>query len=303
MRSLARFILSGPMQAVAVVFGFAVLSLPFPFLIIFSSAALGLVTMQLGILQSVKVMLVSTALILVSTYFLSGSISIGPLYAWLSVIVIAAVYRNTRSLSLSLQLLTILGLCSVLLSAVIFPDLQSQWQSFMQSTLKALEEDPAFKSMWESAKLSPERLEKYLPAIASIMTGMLVSMLILITTMTIFLARQWQGFQENIRSFREEFIAIRLGKVLAIVTVTFLVAALMLKYAILWQLTLVSLSIFFIQGMAIVHAFFGQFANSIIGFVVIYGLLLIATPQMILALSTLGVIDAFLNFRKRIVKA
>ncbi|MDH3608736.1 MAG: DUF2232 domain-containing protein [Gammaproteobacteria bacterium] len=303
MRSLARFILSGPMQAVAVVFGFAVLSLPFPFLIIFSSAALGLVTMQLGILQSVKVMLVSTALILVSTYFLSGSISIGPLYAWLSVIVIAAVYRNTRSLSLSLQLLTILGLCSVLLSAVIFPDLQSQWQSFMQSTLKALEEDPAFKSMWESAKLSPERLDKYLPAIASIMTGMLVSMLILITTMTIFLARQWQGFQENIRSFREEFIAIRLGKVLAIVTVTFLVAALMLKYAILWQLTLVSLSIFFIQGMAIVHAFFGQFANSIIGFVVIYGLLLIATPQMILALSTLGVIDAFLNFRKRIVKA
>ncbi len=303
MRSLARFILSGPMQAVAVVFGFAVLSLPFPFLIIFSGAALGLVTMQLGILQSVKVMLVSTALILVSTYFLLGSISIGPLYAWLSVIVIAAVYRNTRSLSLSLQLLTILGLCSVLLSAVIFPDLQSQWQNFMQSTLKALEEDPAFKSMWESAKLSPERLEKYLPAIASIMTGMLVSVLILITTMTIFLARQWQGFQENIRSFREEFIAIRLGKVLAIVTVTFLVAALMLKYAILWQLTLVSLSIFSIQGMAIVHAFIGQFANSIIGFVVVYGLLLIATPQMILALSTLGVIDAFLNFRKRIVKA
>jgi len=303
MRTLARFILSGPMQAVVVVFGFAVLSLPFPFLIIFSGAALGLVTLQLGLSQSVKVMLISTALIVASTYFLSGSISIGPFYAWLSVIVIAVLYRNTQSLSLSLQSLTVLGLCSVLLLAVIFPDLQSQWQSFMQSALKAVEEDPAFKGMWESAKLSPERLEKYLPFIASLMTGMLVSLLVLITAMTIFLARQWQGYQENIRSFREEFIAIRLGKVLAILTVIFLIAALMLKYAILWQLTLVSLSIFSIQGMAIVHAFFGQFANSIIGFVVVYGLLLIATPQMIVALSALGVIDTFFNFRKRFVKA
>lgn len=303
MRALARFILSGPMQAVVVVFGFAVLSLPFPFLIIFSGAALGLVTLQLGLSQSVKVMFISAALIIASTYFLSGSISIGPFYAWLSVIVIALLYRNTQSLSLSLQSLTVLGLGSVLILPVIFPDLQSQWQNFMQGALKAVEEDPAFKGMWESAKLSPERLEKYLPVIASLMTGFLVSLLLLITAMTIFLARQWQGFQENIRSFREEFIAIRLGKVLAILTVAFLIAALMLKYAILWQLTLVSLSIFSIQGMAIVHAFFGQFANSIIGFVVIYGLLLIATPQMIVALSALGVIDTFFNFRKRISKA
>jgi hypothetical protein len=219
------------------------------------------------------------------------------------VILIAVLYRNTQSLSLSLQSLTVLGLCSVLLLTVIFPDLQSKWQSFMQSALKTVEEDPAFKGMWESAKLSPERLEKYLPVIASVMTGMLVSLLALITAMTIFLARQWQGFQENIRSFREEFIAIRLGKVLAILTITFLIAALMLKYAILWQLTLVSLSIFSIQGMAIAHAFFGQFANSIIGFVAVYGLLLIATPQMIVALSALGVIDTFFNFRKRFVKA
>lgn len=303
MRALARFILSGPTQAVVVVFGFAVLSLPFPFLIIFSGAALGLVTLQLGFSQSIKVMLISTALIVASTYFLSGSISIGPFYAWLSVILIAVLYRNTQSLSLSLQSLTVLGLCSVLLLAVIFPDLQSKWQSFMQSALKAVEEDPAFKGMWESAKLSPERLEKYLPAIASVMTGMFVSLLTMVTAMTIFMARQWQGFQENIRSFREEFIAIRLGKVLAILTVTFLIAALMLKYAILWQLTLVSLSIFSIQGMAIVHAFFGQYANSIIGFVAVYGLLLIATPQMVVALSALGVIDAFFNFRKRFVKA
>ena len=302
MRSLARFILSGPMQAVAVVFGFAVLSLPFPFLIIFSGAALALVTLQLGLFQSVKVMLISAVLITVSTYFLLKGLSIGPLYAWLSVIVVAAVYRSTQSISLCLQLLTVLGIFSVLLLAVIFPDMQTQWQNYMQSAFKVIEKDPTFQGMWQSDKLNPERLEKYLPFIASLMTGVLVSLFILATSITVFLGRQWQGFQENIRSFREEFVAIRLGKVLAGLAVAFLMAALMLKYAILWQLALVCLSIFSIQGMAIVHAFFGQFSNSIFGFMVVYGLLFIAAPQMILALSTLGVVDAFFDFRKRLLK-
>ena len=225
MRSLARFILSGPMQAVAVVFGFAVLSLPFPFLIIFSGAALALVTLQLGLSQSVKVMLISAVLITVSTYFLLKGLSIGPLYAWLSVIVVAAVYRNTQSIGLSLQLLTVLGLFSVLLLAVIFPDMQTQWQNYMQSAFKVIEKDPAFQGIWQSDKLSPERLEKYLPFIASLMTGILVSLFILVTSITVFLGRQWQGFQENIRSFREEFVAIRLGKVLAGLAVAFLMAA------------------------------------------------------------------------------
>ena len=303
MRSLARYILSGPMQAVVVVFGFAVLSLPFPFLIIFSGAALALVALQLGLSQSVKVMLISTMLILVLTYFLLGRVSMGPLYAWLLVILIATVYRNTQSINMSLQLLTVLGILSVLFLAVIFPDLQSHWQSFLQSALKVIEKDPAFQGMWESAKLSPERLEKYLPVIASIMTGVLVSLFILITSMTVFLGRWWQSFQDNIRSFREEFISIRLGRVLAVLAIVFLIAALMLKYAILWQLALVCLSIFSIQGIAIVHAFFGQFSNSIIGFVLVYGLLFIAAPQMIVTLSALGAIDAFFNFRKRFVKS
>ena len=302
MRALARFILSGPIQAVAVVSGFAVLSLPFPFLIIFSGAALVLVTLQLGLLQSVKVMLISTILISISAYLLIGNISIGPLYAWLSVVVVAAVYRNTQSLNLTLQLLTVLGLCSLLLIALAFPNIQNYWQNFLQNAFKVIEQDPTFEGMWQSAKLSPQHLEKYLPFIASIMTGVLISLYILTTAITLFLGRQWQGFQENIHSFRKDFIALHLGKVLAMLAIGFMLAALLFKYAILWQLALVCLSIFSIQGMAIVHAFLGQFSNSIIGIVLVYGLLFIAAPQMIITLSTLGVVDTFFNFRKRFVK-
>jgi hypothetical protein len=303
MRALVRYILSGPMQAVVVVYGFAILSLPFPFLVICSGAALALVAMQVGLSQSIKVMLISGILFSLTTYFLIERVSIVPLYAWLAVILMATVYRNTRSLSLSLQLLMLLGVISVLLIAVVFPDLKNQWLNFMQSAFKTIEKDPALQGVWQSANLSPEKLDKYLPFIASIMTGLLASLLMLSTAITIFLGRWWQGFQENIRSFREEFIAIRLGKVLAIFAIVLIIAALVLNYAVLWQLALVCLSIFSIQGMAIVHAFIVQFSNSTIGFVLVYGLLFVAAPQMIVALSALGVIDTFFNFRNQFVKS
>ncbi len=302
MRALARFILSGPMQAVSVVFGFAVLSLVFPFMIIFSGAALALVTMQLGLVQSIKVLLISTALIFLGSYFLQGSVSIGPFYAWAAAIIVAAVYRNTQSLSMSLQLLTVLGLLTVLLIAVLFPDMQAYWLNLMQNAFKAIEKDPALLAMLQSDQLSPERLEKYLPIIASVMTGVLVSLFVLSTSITVFLARQWSGYQENTRSFREEFVAISLSKVLAGLAIGLLMAALVFKYAILWQLALVCLSIFSLQGMAIVHAFIGQFTNATIGFILVYGLLFIAAPQMVMTLSTLGLVDSFFEFRKRIIK-
>lgn len=302
MRALARYILSGPMQAVFVVFGFAVLSLAFPFMILFSGAALALVTMQLGLAQSVKVLLISAALIFLGSYFLQGSISIGPFYAWAAVIMVAMVYRNTKSLSLSIQLLTIIGLVAVSLVAVLFPDLQTHWHNFMQNAFKAFEKDAALQAMMQGDRLSPERLEKYIPIIASVMTGILVSLFVLSTSITVFLARQWYGFQENTRSFREEFVALSLGKVLAGLAIVLLVAALVFKYAILWQLALVCLSIFSLQGMAIVHAFLGQFSNASFGFILVYGLLFIAAPHMVLTLSTLGLVDSFFDFRKRILK-
>ena len=215
----------------------------------------------------------------------------------------AAVYRITKSLSLSLQLLTVLGILTVLLIAVLFPDMQTHWQSMMQNLFKAMEKDPALQGMLQSDRLSPERLEKYLPIIASVMTGMLVSLFVLSTSITVFLARQWYGFQENTRSFREEFVAISLSKVLAGLAIALLMAALVFKYAILWQLALVCLSIFSLQGMAIVHAFVGQFSNATIGFIMVYGLLFIAAPHMVMTLSTLGLVDSFFDFRKRIIKS
>ena len=302
MRSLARFVLAGPIQAIMVVFGFALLSFPFPIFIIFSGGALALVMLHFGIKQSAQILLVSIVLVYASTYFIFKSVTTGPLITWLSVLTLTYVYRNTKSLNLTLQLSIVFGMVVIVFFALLVPDMQTHWLNYLQSMYETIEKDPAIATMLENARLSKERVQLYLPIIASIMTGGLVSLYLQTICGALFLGRWWLGLQDNIQPFREEFIALKLGKVIAVLVILFVVAALVVKYAIFWQLALVCLSMFAIQGLAIVHALVGQMSNPIFGFVVVYGLLFLAAPQMIVALSAFGVMDSFINFRVRFAK-
>ena len=91
MRSLARYILTGPFQATMVVFGFALLSVQFTLLIILSGGALALITLQLGLKQSVSILVICMLLAL-STLLVFGSIAMGPpSLIWPAVVVAALI--------------------------------------------------------------------------------------------------------------------------------------------------------------------------------------------------------------------
>ncbi len=302
MRSLARFILSGPFQAVTVVLAFALLSLPIPFLIIFSGAALTLITLHMGFREGLKVLLICLSLIAVSGFFVFGSITTGPLMAWLSIVLLAMVYRKTQSLNLTLQALTIFGVIVTVLIAITIPDLQARWLHYLQNLLEVIEKQPLFQGMLENSQLNAEQVRRYLPAIASVMMGSLMSLYMLTMSLTLFLGRWWHSLQDHTQAFRQEFITLRLGKVLAALAVLLVLAALVIQHTMFWQLALVCLSMFSLQGIAVAHAILGQFSHSALGFVAIYGLLFIAAPQMLIALSAFGVLDTFFDFRVRFVK-
>lgn len=303
MRSLARYILTGPVQAILVVLGFALLSFPFPFLLIVSSGALALVILQLGFKQGVNILAVCSIFIALSAYFVFGKIIIEPLIAWISIMAIASLYRYSQSLNVTLQLLTIIGMLFVVLLSILIPDLQGQWLKIFQNILNAASEDPAFNSLLKDVRLTGENFEKYLPIAASVITGALVGVYLITSSITLFLGRWWQSVYANTQAFRTEFIALRLGTVLAVVAILFVIASLLVNHAILWQLSIVCLSMFSLQGMAIAHALIGQLSSPMIGFIAVYGLLFIAAPQMLMALSTLGVLDTFINFRTRFAKS
>ena len=303
MYSLARFILTGPVQAITVVFGVALLSFPFPFLLIFSSGALALITLQLGFKQALKILVVCTLLLAAVTFFISGKVTIGPLITWLSATLCALVYRNSRSLNVTAQLLTAVGLVVTVLLVVLVSDIQGQWLAYLQNIFAVIEADPAFQGMLGNTKFDTGKVQQYLPLVAAMMTGGLVGLYLLVVTLTLFLGRWWQGVYHHTREFRKEFIGLRLGKVLAALTGVFVIGGLLMKHAMLWQLAIVCLSMFCLQGLAIVHALIGQLSSATIWFVMVYGLLFIAAPQMIVALSALGVLDTVINFRVRLAKS
>lgn len=302
MRSLARYILTGPVQATVVVFGFALLSFPFPVLVIFSGGALALVALHLGLKQGVKILAISTVLVVITAYLVFRSYSTGPLISWLSVLVLVGVYLKTASLSTTLQIFVVFGLIATLLAAVFVPDLQAYWLQQLERLFGVIENDSKFDDMLGNSQISSERIKKFLPLIASVMTGGLISLYLLTTTLTFFLGRWWHGLQENIKAFRDEFITIKLGRVLMSLTILFVIVALVAKYSIFWQLAFVCLSMFILQGMAVAHAIIGQLSSSVLWFVILYGLLFLAAPQMGVALSTLGVLDSIIDFRRRFVK-
>jgi len=295
MRSLARYILTGPFQATTVVFGLAVLSHRFPLLLIFSGGALALITLQLGFKQCIRVLVICVLLISASTFLIFGKLSIGLLITWFSIVILALVYRNTRSLSLTLQALTIFGLVVTGLITIMIPD--------MQNLFEVASKNPSLQAMFENAKFDTEKMQQLMPIVASVMMGVLVSLFSLILGVMLFLGRWWQGSQGNTLSFRKEFTALRLGKVLAGLAVLFLAGGLVIKHAILWQLAIVCLSMFAIQGIAIAHATLGQLSSSMLGFVALYGLLLMAAPLMLMVLSALGLLDVWIDFRARFAKA
>ncbi len=303
MRSLARYILSGPFQAVTVVFVFALLSFPFPFLIVFSGGALALITLKVGVRQAISVLLISVALVAVSTLLLLGNLTAGPLIIWASIVAVTYAYLRFQSLGLALQALTVFGIVLTVLLTALFPDLQASWLLYLKNLLQAIEQGPSFQIMMQNTGLSLERAEQYLPGIASLMTGMVIAVYLLTISVTLSFGGWWHDLLDDAQAFHKEFVRFNLGRTLAISVALFAVVAWASKAAIFWQLTIVCLSMFFLQGLGLAHALIGAISKPALGFITVYGLLFIVTPQMMLLLASAGVLDGLLDFRKRFLKS
>ena len=303
MRSLARYILSGPFQAVTVVFVFALLSFPLPFLIIMSGGALALVTLKVGIRQAISVLLICVALVAFSTFLLLDTLSAGPLIIWASIVAVTYAYQHFRSLSLALQALTVGGVVLTVLLTILFPDMQADWLLYLKNLLAAIEQGPSFQIMMQNSNLSLEHAEQHLPRIASLMTGMVVAVYLLTTSIAVSFGGWWNDLLDDTPAFHKEFVRFNLGRALAILVILFAVGAWTAKAAIFWQLTIVCLSMFFLQGLGLTHAVIGILSKPLLGFITVYGLLFIATPQMMLVLASAGVLDGLIDFRKRFLKS
>lgn len=294
MHRLASFIMAGQLRATTAVVGFAVLALLFPPLMLASGAALMLVTARLGAVSGLTLLGLSTLVAVILSQLVIGQPWLGALFGllqWAPGFVLAMILRHTVSLDRTLQSAIGLGVGALALLQLGGPDLTPYWREIVEAYLR-----PAL----ERAELPTESLDQTLTQVVQLMSGAVIASMLVSHTLSLLLARWWQSLLYNPGGFREEFMGLRLGRVPAAIALALFVFALFSQAPVLTALAIVALVVFLFQGLAIVHNLSARAANPMLWLIAAYVLLMLALPQMMAALSAIGVLDNFVDIRSRL---
>lgn len=327
MLKLATFIMAGRIQASTAVVGFALLALILlpltivlgklglalvTMLTLFSGASLALVTLRSGAVEGLATLTFATGLMVLFNYLFVARVEAGLTYSllqWAPLMVPALVLRQTISLSLAMVATIGLGMAVILIVHLIVPDLPQFWSELLNEYLRQ-----ALTQAESSADAIDAELQKATEYAARFMTGSLVASMLLSMSLVILIARWWQSILYNPGGFRDEFHKLSLGIFPAVVGLCLLVAALLSSASVLAELAVVSLVLFILQGVAIVHSLSSTAKNPSLvlgGFYTILVMAYLVSGDMssifvfsavITGLCALGVIDAFIDLRTRLQK-
>jgi hypothetical protein len=294
MTRLAAFVMAGRWQAVAVVLGFAVLGLALPPVTLLSGAALGLIGLRLGAYSGGSVLLWSAVAITLASAALAGQAWFGVAYSliqWLPVLLIALLLRRTVSLAFTLQTALLIGLASVVAMNYLMPGTHALWTALLDEVVR-----PALVN----AEIPAAAIDSVLARAAEVMNGGFVAALLLSLVLTLLIARWWQALLYNPGGFRDEFTGLQLGYPAAGLALTLAGGAVLTQTSLIIELAMVAAVVFFLQGMAVTHAVIAASGNPTLWLLGVYGLLLVALPQMMAGLSLMGAVDSFVDFRARL---
>ncbi len=294
---LARLILKGPSQAALVAATLAMLGVLFSPAIWLSAAAIALVALVKDRRQVLLVMAVATA----GTMLFAGLIFASPsmviyflLAAWLPAWIAASVLR-TVSLAASLQVIAGLSLVAIIGLYSFFPEMGEIWREPLDLLVQQILEQ-------SQGEISLQVLQEVEEMAIIMIPGFLAASVLFGTMMSLFLARWWQSVILNPGGFAREFQALNLGKTAAVLA-TVVVAVVVLAGSELWYaMLLVVLALYTTQGMSILHAVFkGRQLNR--AWLYLIYLVIFFSPEVAAMLILVGIADAWIDFRGRLITA
>lgn len=300
MRALAAFIMRGQNQAILVQVGFACLSFVMPLASLFSSASMALVMLRLGVMASIPVLLASCVLVTGFGMATTGQFELSLIYAlalWLPTALVAWVLRDTRDLSLSLEVAAIFGIVGIGLFYLLVEQPGDYWGQRMEGLMQPLLEmnadaDPQTQVLM---KQGMERIGHYV-------TGLMASGAVITLVMTVLLGRWWQSLLFNPGGFREEYLGLRLsrragGAAIAAVLVG-LTGLLSGLTEVIVNAGLVLFALYLFVGMAVAHSLLTAKSTQRFWLIGLYVLLFII-PHLMVPLALLGLSDSWFDWRKR----
>ena len=298
MRMLASYIMRGRIQAILSIAVCAALSFVLPPLSYLSAAGVGLVTLRRGSQEGLTVSLgVAVVLALLAWIVLAEPVAgfTFALVMGLPLWVLGSTLRSKTSLALTLGVAALMGILLIIVVHAVTTDTTAWWRETLTLVLK-----PA---LLESGMLGDSsQIDVRLAQVAKIFTGLLAASLVLGLMLSLFIARWWQAMLYNPGGFQQEFRGLRLSAKFALPTLLLIALVLLTPDEIgrfASEVLVVVVVVYMIQGLAFVHRVVAARKAHYVWLVALYGLLLLALPQMGVMLAAAGFTDSWLH---RVIK-
>ncbi|WP_316369165.1 DUF2232 domain-containing protein [Candidatus Thiodiazotropha sp. CDECU1] len=296
MKALASFVMRGPSQSAMATTALTMLSLIFPLIGIVGSACVGLVFLRQGASAGIKTLLLSTlAIALLMVVIVSNPLpAVGVLLVlWMPIAMLGMALRNTKSLALTTQLAIGFGLLVVLIQYMVLSEPALFWQEYLQ---------PLGKRFVDSGLLDQSQGDQLVAQLSVVMCGAVSVVYMLQLTASLYLARWWQARLYNPGGFSKEFHQLRVHWMVGAVGALALSLLLMPAGnvpALLNCVGAVFLGVLFLQGLAVAHGVFKGMKSAQLWLVLVYIMLIMFMPQMVMVLTSIGLMDVWINFRAR----
>ena len=310
MRTIASYILKGPIQAVLSAAVPAAVSVSAPFLlklilIYFSGIAIALVSLRLGARKGLTVLLVAALAALLAGQLIALSEQArldlwNSVYLWTLLWLAASVLQATRSLALALETI---GLVAIVTIAVFFLLVDQPVQMGMQllEPMGRLLRDPA-------SGLSSQEVTEMMLSAATILAGSVVAYTAFGAVICLLIARAWQARLFNPGGLQMEFRALRLGRNVGLFTILVIVGLMFARHLgeplslILMNASIVIGMLYVIVGLGVAHGLMAQKDSSGFWLVGLYALLIILSQVVAPMLMILALTDIWVDYRARFAK-
>jgi hypothetical protein len=301
MKALAGFIVSGRYQAIlsASICGMLAFLLP-PFSTLtnyLGAAVVSLVTLRIGMSQGLLVLVAATVVTMLF-YQVTGvpaaTIAVTVLLLWVPCWLISVVLRQTVSLAAAMLAASVLGVVSLVMIYAVMGDPAPWWYEHLVLIRSAL----------EAAGLFPQgvSVDALLQDLSRLMTGVIVASLVLGAVCSLLVGRWWQALLVNPGGLHGEFCKLRFRQstglmVLGLMIFTQFTSGPASDMAA--QGVLVMLVPYLFAGLAVLHGLVARHGRGKGWLIAVYALLGII-PQAALLLAGLGLVDTWIDFRRRL---
>lgn len=304
MSFLAAFVMRGRMQAALLAFGFVLLSLflhPLikPFVIIVSFASVALFTLRKGALDGLYVLLYATIATTAVVGLLAGDASVllamamSCLLMWLPVWLLAMVLRTSRHLALTIEVAIFMATLGVIAFYLYLDSPTLLWQQLFAAFIDSLPQEV-------QVQMDRDKLHEGIAAWSHYMTGIFAASSLFALLFSLFLARWWQSVLYNPDGFKAEFLNLRTGTRLAMISVLMMALAgfttgMMAELA--WNISISLFVLYMFIGTSVLHTLLAKTTFSQYAVPMLY-IVLFLVPHALLPVALVGLSDAWLNLRK-----